>query len=389
MSPNARSSRSEPPRAALVLSGGGATSAYAAGVAHALTSGRSPVNDFVPLRPALVTGTSAGAFNACYLAAGPGETLPERAERLGDVWIDRLASVHGHDGAFRIRLGAAAPRGMAEAARWAGDGLAAGWAMLRPRRRPASNGHGSPLGLLDRFDAGVFFDADGWRRALDELIDYEALDHAAIDLRIAATDWHDGSARVFDGAEVARQHGSAAVLASSAVPGFLPPVALDGRLYVDGSIRLNAPLLPAVDAGADVLHVIALDTDVGSKPPDDRGTMRAFYRSLAIGWDAALERDLERIRGCNALWRRVRESDLSVAVQAGLLDASSAAAGFAARPIVVHRYVPGGGFEDADGFFDLSRDRIAAAVELGFTETTQHDCTSSGCVLVDGPETTR
>jgi NTE family protein len=49
-----------------------------------------------------------------------------------------------------------------------------------------------------------------------------------------------------------------AVMASSAIPGFFPPLELDGRLLVDGGWIHSVPIRPARSLGADI--VIAVDT---------------------------------------------------------------------------------------------------------------------------------
>lgn len=47
-----------------------------------------------------------------------------------------------------------------------------------------------------------------------------------------------------------------AVLASSAVPGLLPPVVRDGRHHLDGGIIDSIPIRRAVDGGADIVFVL-------------------------------------------------------------------------------------------------------------------------------------
>jgi NTE family protein len=54
-----------------------------------------------------------------------------------------------------------------------------------------------------------------------------------------------------------------ALLASSAIPGVLPPVDIDGRLYIDGLASANVPTQLAVRRGAG--SVVVLDT--GSRAP--------------------------------------------------------------------------------------------------------------------------
>src|SRR5215218_10087791 len=66
-------------RLALVLSGGGARGAYQAGVLRGLAR-RIP-----DLRFSIITGVSAGAINATFIAAHPG-SLAEAAADLSDLW---------------------------------------------------------------------------------------------------------------------------------------------------------------------------------------------------------------------------------------------------------------------------------------------------------------
>jgi NTE family protein len=62
--------------------------------------------------------------------------------------------------------------------------------------------------------------------------------------------------------------------ASSAIPGILPPVRLDGRVLIDGGWVDKVPVLPTFKMGADI--VIAVDISVGLEPT------RGFARGLDI-----------------------------------------------------------------------------------------------------------
>src|SRR5205807_5596021 len=74
-------------RLALVLAGGGARAAYEVGVLSAIAE-RAPALEFP-----IVTGVSAGAINAVYLAAHA-ESLPGAVAALRDHWshlvVDRV-----------------------------------------------------------------------------------------------------------------------------------------------------------------------------------------------------------------------------------------------------------------------------------------------------------
>src|SRR3954452_2023661 len=64
---------------AVMLTGGGARAAYQVGMLKGLATA------FPDLTFQIITGVSAGAINAMFLAAHPG-TLAERVARLENVW---------------------------------------------------------------------------------------------------------------------------------------------------------------------------------------------------------------------------------------------------------------------------------------------------------------
>ncbi|MCX7809124.1 MAG: patatin-like phospholipase family protein, partial [Deltaproteobacteria bacterium] len=62
------------------------------------------------------------------------------------------------------------------------------------------------------------------------------------------------------------------VLASAAIPILFPPVSIRGQLFVDGGLRLNTPIAPAIHLGARRIFVIALTSPSASgKPAFDPG----------------------------------------------------------------------------------------------------------------------
>jgi len=70
---------------------------------------------------------------------------------------------------------------------------------------------------------------------------------------------HTGIRRVFT--RMAAEH----ILASCAIPFLFPPVEIDGQAMVDGSLRQNTPVSPALRMGAD--HVLVVGTRRPKPPP--------------------------------------------------------------------------------------------------------------------------
>lgn len=62
------------------------------------------------------------------------------------------------------------------------------------------------------------------------------------------------------------------VLASAAIPVLFPPVPVHGELFVDGGLRLNTPMSPAIHLGARRVLVVALTSAMSTpKPAFDPG----------------------------------------------------------------------------------------------------------------------
>jgi len=88
--------------------------------------------------------------------------------------------------------------------------------------------------------------------------------------------------------EVLLRHGSLrrAATASSAIPGIIPPVAVDGRVLIDGGWVDKIPVLPAFMLGADVVIAVDITAELEDTKEYDRG-VDIMIRANAIK-DAAL-----------------------------------------------------------------------------------------------------
>lgn len=265
---------------ALVLSGGGARAAYQVGVLAAITE-RRPSFD-----APILTGVSAGAINTLYLAAHPGG-MHDAVTRLGAEWrgltVDRVLRVRP------LRLGQAAVR-----------------AVLGLRTRRAAL-----RGLLDTTPLRAF---------LTECIDPAGVDHnvAAGRLHAAAltaTAYGSGhtvtfvhttpglpmwarARRVARRASLDIDH----VMASAAIPLLFPAVRIGQEFYGDGSVRLTAPLAPAIHLGARSILAIGLraassqDTPAEREYPSAAEALGIVLHSIFLD---ALDADAERLERLN------------------------------------------------------------------------------------------
>lgn len=121
-----------------------------------------------------------------------------------------------------------------------------------------------------------FISAQQFERNMNHLLDEVDIESARIPFAAVACDLRRGE-------EVLLQSGSLrqAVSASSAIPGVLPPVEVDGRTLVDGGWSSKVPILAAFKMGADA--VIAVD--ISAELRDTRKLTRGydvFVRAGAI-----------------------------------------------------------------------------------------------------------
>jgi NTE family protein len=238
---------SRPPELAIVLSGGGARAAYQAGFLHYLA--RS-----VPdLGPAIITGVSAGAVNAAYLAAHEAR-FQEKVQQLCELWA-----------ALRVEdvFVAGAPSLASSAVRWAMR-LVSGGSHSAPATKSLVDTE--PLRLLLssvlNTDSGVM---EGIERNLARgELKAVALTASSYTTGQSIT-WVQGrDISTWERAQrksVRARLTVAHVMASSALPLFFPAIEVDGAWYGDGGIRLTAPLSPAVHLGAD--RILAISTRYG------------------------------------------------------------------------------------------------------------------------------
>ena len=245
--------RPSEPRIALVLMGGGARTAYQAGVLKALSQILATASSAEKAEPRLpfqlLIGTSAGALNASFLAARAGEGMAA-LPKLAQFW-QRLRSEH----VYQLQIPA-----------WTRmSRIATAWQLAR--RIQGSGALLDNLPLADTMHQAISL------KGIDDALESKAL-HA---LAVTASSYSSGVHWTF--CHTARDDKQAPwqrpgrrsefqpitmehLMASSAIPLIFPaqPLWVDGHseFFGDGSMRQTSPLSPALHLGAHKVLVIGV-----------------------------------------------------------------------------------------------------------------------------------
>ncbi len=309
-------------RTAVVLSGGGARGAYEAGVLSYVYSevsrrlGRQVHFD-------IITGTSVGAINACYLAGAQGDA--QCGQRLAAIWRSlSFESVMSLSVPALARLP---------------------WQLLGGRGKDSTGGRRlrglfNTQGLEALVRKSVRWDL--LRRNIDE--------GDLLGLAVTATEIASGRSRVFvdcagPGAPVCAadplvvtepaQIGPDHALASASIPLIFPAIKIGARFFSDGGLRMNTPLSPALRLGADKVLVIGLKSLaedaaelVASREAIAQSPLYLAGKALNALLLDRVEYDLDRMRLFNDILRNGVE-----AFGDGFLERIN-------EPIVAHRGRP-------------------------------------------------
>ncbi len=266
----------------LVVAGGAARGAWQAGVLRYLVTDLARQVGGVPW-PAVVAGTSVGALNGVNVAARSTDAVLGLSRMWREMTVDRV---------YRVRPG---------------DVLSAFY---------NSFWASGPFALLDARPLAALV-----RRAYPEVALREAI--AFGDTRafiVSATELDTGVNTLFldsldpdvwlrpaPGTKVRRGPITAAhCLASAALPLLFEPVPAGGTLHVDGMLRQNTPIRPAIQAGAG--HVLVVGIDAPShRPEPSEHVVPTFAFVAGKALNAVLldpvESDLRQVERINDLLR--------------------------------------------------------------------------------------
>ncbi|MDO8528030.1 MAG: patatin-like phospholipase family protein [Deltaproteobacteria bacterium] len=287
-------------KTALVLSGGGARGAYEAGVLYHLREKVAPDRHGF----AIHCGTSAGSLNSCFLAATAHDPTTQ-GKKLRLLWENLRSSdvYRGDFGALTQLLARSAAyttthlfglSGLIK--KWAGD--------VKPFQ-----------GILDTSPFIPFLKKAVPFSQIRTNIKKGLLDAIAI----ATTNLGNGKLELFiDKQDSVAYTGAYRIkiepidwvhaMASAAVPIIFPPIRIGRYFYVDGSIRQNTPMSPAVQLGADKIMIIGVKykpnlENSGSFPANEESPYPSFTHMAGKLLDALfldhIDYDLEQMTRIN------------------------------------------------------------------------------------------
>jgi len=129
----------------------------------------------------------------------------------------------------------------------------------------------------------------GLRKIIEEGISYDNLEHATVHLEVVATSLHDGDTRWFTFGPAPDR-----ILASAALPALLPPVEIDGELFIDGGVVDNVPIGRAISEGAERIFVL-LCGPMHYKPNRYRRPVEAVLTAFFIAMHTRFVRELAHL----------------------------------------------------------------------------------------------
>ncbi|MFZ2491647.1 MAG: patatin-like phospholipase family protein [Thermoanaerobaculia bacterium] len=284
----------------VMLTGGGARAAYQVGLLKGIA------RHYPHLCFQIITGVSAGAINAMFLAARPG-TLGEKSQELAEMWMELTCdSIYKFDWKtfvpFRSAIASVLPK-----SRW--------------RRRPHGLMDTTPLRHLMCQVLGtppgqpIPGLAENLREGRLHAIALMSVDYSTGQ----SVRWVQG--RNCDEFDRPNQRNSETsltvdhVLASAALPFIFPAVRIGDEWHGDGGIRLASPLSPTVHLGAT--RIIAMSTGYKRSAAEENTMVVSGYPPAAqilgqlvnaIFLDV-IDEDVERMERMNQLIRSLPHAE--------------------------------------------------------------------------------
>ncbi|HMQ11109.1 MAG TPA: patatin-like phospholipase family protein [Oligoflexia bacterium] len=248
-------------KVALVLTGGGARSAYQAGALKA-------IGEIVEGQPfQIYSGLSAGSINCAFLASHS-KTFKQATKELWNLW-DQIK----YEDVFHTETRFFASKG------------------ARLLKNVLGGGYFNDFSSTHLLDNSPLIDL------LSKNIDFLNLNHniqskKVLGMAVTATNYASGESVIFFNGqkktkEWIRSRRIAVrtnlkvehIMASSAIPMFFPPVYVDNAYYGDGAMRSRQPLSPAIHLGADSILAIGVRR---AKPQKEKSELEQQQKPKTI-----------------------------------------------------------------------------------------------------------
>ena len=330
----------------LVLQGGGALGAYQVGVYEALHE--------AGIEPDWIIGTSIGAINAALIA---GSAPGDRIDKLCELW-SRVQNDHLIPGGL--------PTWMASAARnWVAvtNGVPA---FFRPNPVAFQSPH-NKLGA----EAAGYYSVEPLRRTLEQLIDFDQLNHGPTRLTVGASRVRTAEMRYFDSRDMplALDH----VLASGALPPAFPAVRIDGELYWDGGILSNTPVEVVFDDNPRRNSLVFAVHIWNPHGPEPETVWEVMNRQKDIQYSSRAAAHIQRQRQIHRMRHIIAELTKLVPEERRRDNQLSelASYGCLTRMHVVRLLAPALDHEDHSKDLDFSAGGIRRRREAGYRDTIE------------------
>ena len=299
------------PRLGLVLSGGGARGAYEAGVIHYMRT-MLPQELWKYRDFSILCGSSVGAINACFMAA-TAHNLAYQGANIYEFWKTlKQEDIYRRDILSLAKFASTSFYAVAKNI------------LLRKIDKPEKNYKKDHFkGLLNTAPFAPFLQKIIPWKQISVNIKNRALMAASVTTTNIVTgkmelfvekhpDLPYTGHYIFHDTKLEFQH----AMASAAIPLIFPTVKVGRCHYLDGGLRLNTPLSPAIQLGAEKIlvigphhqeegfdHVKSCDVSNGENPPSLGMILGKILSSIFID---KLDYDIEQMNRINRLidWGR-------------------------------------------------------------------------------------
>ena len=148
---------------------------------------------------------------------------------------------------------------------------------------------------------------------------------------------------------------------------------------------------PAIDDGADEIHIIYLDPDIAKMPLLKlQNTFDTLDRVLAVNLAFHINSDIETARQMNRAIELFAQASNDIP-ETKMSDLAKLAARWGRvrserppRKITIHRYHPERDLGGLLGLLRFEKNAIEDLMQKGYLDTIQHDCQANDCELPEG-----